>query len=426
MSQLLERSPRVDYQTPVRLLSSESEQFTWGQTINLSESGMLVRVPDPYPVGTELKCAIILPNEQWELHGRVAWIQDTCNQNDDTSGMGIQFFGLDEPDTKFLQQTVISFGYQFTKPWSQYQTHSTSGDFDASRKKTTKETTQFEISFDPLEISPQESALPLSQPRTSSEKNETAGSFFAQIKASPSLTFEPLVELSKTDEWTMGVLPPQEEFEQKSFLDTRVLSPIENHRHLYIWRWIAATLVTIGLGSLVYSDLWDQVVERSKRWAIWASIQDQDNTPDFDPLVKAVSNPVPTITPKKEKTSQSISKLEKIAAVSPQIITKQESFLKIIIKEKTKKLYIPISGSFRDAYKYSLANPEGLAVNLPHANPLIPFGDYWVKREGFGIVWIHKREKGTHIRVIFTEDAPEQKKLTFLKNQILVTLGEDT
>lgn len=82
---------------------------------------------------------------------------------------------------------------------------------------------------------------------------------------------------------------------------------------------------------------------------------------------------------------------------------------------------VPISGSTSGMIHYSLADPRGVAVNLPYASTPLSPGLYWMRRDGFRVVWVRKLETGgTQVRFIFTAPAPDEQMLELSDDRLSV------
>lgn len=97
------------------------------------------------------------------------------------------------------------------------------------------------------------------------------------------------------------------------------------------------------------------------------------------------------------------------AALPPNLIAKIESIggVKISGEGKTFVIRIPIEGSLERAADYRLADPPGIAVNLPYAKPRAGFHKIVEpKHEQLRTIWVRERLGGLHFRAFFANDAP--------------------
>jgi hypothetical protein len=97
------QTPRVDFQTVVRLLPSGRRQSIHGWSTDLSLTGMHVFSSEVCPIGTELACDLALPRlgPNLALRGRVSWVAPKGD-----SHMGIEFIDLTDLDVSVLQGLV--------------------------------------------------------------------------------------------------------------------------------------------------------------------------------------------------------------------------------------------------------------------------------------------------------------------------------
>jgi hypothetical protein len=84
----------------------------------------------------------------------------------------------------------------------------------------------------------------------------------------------------------------------------------------------------------------------------------------------------------------------------------------LTLEENRSTVTVPISGSLSGATHYALADPAGIAINLPRATPGIPFGDYPTREGGFRMVWVRKRAAGgLHLRFLFSQKLTPKLRL---------------
>jgi Tfp pilus assembly protein PilZ len=99
----LDREPRIDLATDVRILTSGQSNTIQASTQNISESGMFVVTEDVCSVNAELVCDVSLPNLNLPVRGRVVWVQTAPRP-----GMGIEFLDLNEADLTALREVVAT------------------------------------------------------------------------------------------------------------------------------------------------------------------------------------------------------------------------------------------------------------------------------------------------------------------------------
>ncbi len=68
---------------------------------------------------------------------------------------------------------------------------------------------------------------------------------------------------------------------------------------------------------------------------------------------------------------------------------------------------IPITGSLERAENYALAEPAGLAINLPYAQPSHGYHESLVpESEAVRRIWVRERLGGLHVRIFFKDGSP--------------------
>lgn len=72
----------------------------------------------------------------------------------------------------------------------------------------------------------------------------------------------------------------------------------------------------------------------------------------------------------------------------------------VTIEGDTRSIELSVVGSIKGAQSYRLADPPGIAINLPRARTRLAAGTYR-PGEGFRQVWIQRRPVGTHVRFLF-------------------------
>ncbi len=113
------------------------------------------------------------------------------------------------------------------------------------------------------------------------------------------------------------------------------------------------------------------------------------------PVVKPVAKP----TPKKSEPSV-VKPAEKASVKQRETI----HGLRIVEDENTLTLRLPFKGKSDQFQSYKLADPPGIAVNLPFATPTGGFeSSMEPKNPSVRLVWLRQRLGGTHFRVFFSE-----------------------
>jgi len=79
-----------------------------GKVVNISGAGLFVHTSNLFPIRTQLKLEISLPNElvPLEMNGMVIWMADKSLQSDCFPGMGVQFIDVDSEKQKELLEFI--------------------------------------------------------------------------------------------------------------------------------------------------------------------------------------------------------------------------------------------------------------------------------------------------------------------------------
>jgi Tfp pilus assembly protein PilZ len=198
--------------------------------------------------------------------------------------------------------------------------------------------------------------------------------------------------------WELGALPPAR--------------PAPRSRHLGIWL-VTLTMAGLTVASMAYTDLWSRVRDRLLPWVNGAaasigapSVERETLAPLFAP---APAEP-PSVKPAAPASAgPGLSAAPVVEAQPPASAPTngsagERSAEPLVVRLRGQwTLVIPIHGSAKGLQHYQLANPNGLAINLPAAQPRVPFGDYSLQG-GFRRVWVRRRGEGTHLRVFFATE----------------------
>lgn len=104
------RNWRAPLGSSVSMSSSESEDVTIGEAVNISVTGLQVLTEHPYPCGAELKLEFSLPGDsevKIRCSGEVVWSDEEGDGDDDTpAGMGLRLLELDDIDRQAIQKLL--------------------------------------------------------------------------------------------------------------------------------------------------------------------------------------------------------------------------------------------------------------------------------------------------------------------------------
>jgi len=101
-------APRARITVPVRFgqLDAPRQRKVFGRTVNLSSSGMLLRMPHRLPVGCELEFALFLEGLGAPVTGRAVVVRHTVEGREPFPGVGVTFTGFGEADRARLDRSV--------------------------------------------------------------------------------------------------------------------------------------------------------------------------------------------------------------------------------------------------------------------------------------------------------------------------------
>jgi CheY-like chemotaxis protein len=90
---LIDVAPRVNLRALTRLEipSDLGLSKVLCQTVNVSASGMLVRIDEDYPIGTVVEFELSVPGEQSPIRGRAEVVRHTVRRKEQIRGVGLRF-----------------------------------------------------------------------------------------------------------------------------------------------------------------------------------------------------------------------------------------------------------------------------------------------------------------------------------------------
>jgi len=106
------------YEVRIRVDSSTREMFVSNYMANLSRGGLFMEMERPFPIGSEVQLAFLLPgiNSVINAMGRVVWNYDIKKGTSHiTPGVGIQFTGMGS-DHKSMLEKYLEFLSRLYQP----------------------------------------------------------------------------------------------------------------------------------------------------------------------------------------------------------------------------------------------------------------------------------------------------------------------
>ena len=103
------RDWRARLESPVSMRSSEFEDFTTGEAVNISVSGLQCLSEHPYPCGAVLKLEFRLPGDdevEIRCSGEVVWSDQEDGDAEAPRGMGLRFLELADIDQQAIEKLV--------------------------------------------------------------------------------------------------------------------------------------------------------------------------------------------------------------------------------------------------------------------------------------------------------------------------------
>jgi uncharacterized protein (TIGR02266 family) len=106
VSRLLAVAPRSSLRTMVRIVVNigEGAALEMSQTENLSETGMLVRTGEVYPLGSRLSFEFHLGGQSQPIRGEGEVVRQTTAGRESVRGIGIRFIALERDGLQRLQR----------------------------------------------------------------------------------------------------------------------------------------------------------------------------------------------------------------------------------------------------------------------------------------------------------------------------------
>jgi CheY-like chemotaxis protein len=96
VTDLLKVAPRVALRMAARLtLTVGTRKPMLCQTLNMSSTGMLIRTPDPFPIGATVTFELSVPQDPTPVRGTAEVVRHTRQERENLNGMGVRFCSFD-------------------------------------------------------------------------------------------------------------------------------------------------------------------------------------------------------------------------------------------------------------------------------------------------------------------------------------------
>jgi Tfp pilus assembly protein PilZ len=435
-------------------MSAGETRQTVAQSLNLSPRGILVDTPAPYPVGTEIVCDVSLPTGSKTLRGRVVRVQPLSPSS---TGVAIVFVDLSPGDLSALRKLVE--GQAGTEWEEQEPDHGqqlavrVSGTTWLFRGNALLKEDGYYLNVplpflrldSAIELAASPSAPVITRALVKGITLEPLGSdgvprlrIAVRIAGNASVPLEEagaLVEEDGVEE--AGVADPVfahpsstpgPQFlisEETSHEPTEVTANRQGARGELADRrrdLKARGLLTLLAGLLLAAAGAAVALSTPAGWLRTRNTPATATSPTpATPSTAAVI--LPTDAPR--ATAAPIG--AQAATAGPQIVpvTVEGQAEKPRFEALPDRLRatIAIRGPLQNERHYPLVSPPGLAVNLPHAHALAPFGRYRTAMRGFREVWINPLHGGgIHLRFLFSAPYPKDPQVDLAPGSVAVSL----
>jgi hypothetical protein len=408
-------------------------------------------------MNTELLCDLFLPFARLPVRGLVVWVQ-----HQPVCGMGIMFLDLSDHDRSLIQDAISGFAEQSTpvKVWMETLTQP----IQAHAVRTGQAMTlRSQLSFlrlsSPVVVYPNAHAVDPAQSTSGILQN-------VSLSADPQHK-DPVLQLhlkiqdpaQEGPDPEMRICTPVEDTEERSEelaqepheegweVDLSDLEreewkmqsehptlKIEQRKRRHPWLWLAAlAMVGLTVASVLYTDLYQRAWDRFQTWLAappdLSSIENQiaslyptepPHAPDPSPaLVPADSARTDPAQPESEHRVDPVDRSEDPSdppdPPPPSSVDPPQPAL------HRQSIEVALRGSTEGATSYKLADPNGIAVNLPKARARGNLGIQKVDQGPFRSIWLRKREGGLQLRVMVRGDLPDYE-LKLSQDKIKVVL----
>jgi PilZ domain len=485
-----DKGPRIDLAANVRILTSGQSNPIQASTQNISESGMFVVSEDVCSVNAELVCDVSLPNLNLPVRGRVVWVQTAprpgmgiefidLNESDLTAlRKVVATQGADQPGQQVkvwmeaLPQPIRAEAVQtgqgvllrselsFLKLASPVLVYPADPNQQQSGKSYSGVLEEVSLTMNPegnapvlllhMHFTPQEPVEPVEPVELVEPAEEDLAEIPVEVDSErfgedrickpvepevAAVAAEPKVVLgdvaaescAKDNRWELGLETDscaRSYWSLEGPEDVEVRPPRRRHP----WLWSAALLMAgLAVASMAYTDLFPRARQKALTWLAYAGLA--QGAPAVS--APAEASRVEAVLPSPTNDDLELAKAPPAAPPAPStpaaVAVNGPGNYKIVTSAQgDKELVVLLKGSTKEGKSYRLGNPDGVAFNLPSAQPQARYGSHPLDRSSaFRRVQIRKRSGGTQVRVLFWGSAPPYE-VKVLPRQIRVTLLPDT
>ncbi|HVZ71678.1 MAG TPA: PilZ domain-containing protein [Polyangia bacterium] len=458
--------PRVDYREPVRVLWPGEVSGVRARAINLSPAGILVDAPTPTPcaVGSDVLCDVALPrNGQVLLRGRVAHRRLLSAAK---VGMGIEFVDLSPMEAAELRDLVdaghdkpqrVLVHFAGTNQTVRARAHSTAAGL---RLTTTlpflKRGTALDLSLTTDGAAPhargQVTALgletntvdgiprllidvDLDEASVSASVDDSVGAHLAEESdvAEPTPVGE---SMAATLRQAVPAEIPEHVWEADELASEEAITTVDLVTPPPRTRTLSMGATPTPLNPEDLTQLVSAPPRPRRASAIIAGmLVGAAGLIAFGPTLARRVSHTPVEPPAMTPPSQAVAAPAPVAAPptppptppppAPVEAAPTEAVVPVPADEPAPPADPPpaakaasgpphftvgITGSLAGAVRYPLSSPDGVAFNLPHAQPTLKLGVYETALKGVRAVWVRPLAGGgTHVRVLFTASRPVPK-----------------
>lgn len=386
------RQRRVVYHTNVRLRAPGREHSVVARVQNLSTSGIFVTGSDVPAAGTEVLCRMLVGGQRCTIRGQVAWVRPPGVVPEQAPGAGIRFVGLSERDAEMLARLVqpVDDDRQAVDVWfeglpSPIRSHAVIADGGlriSTRLPFLRLDSPVRVSFVRRGV---EEVRTGTLHAVTLEPSAEDGIPRLQLVVSTPLPAEAAGEIrvapppprGLVDDRTerVSIPPPEPSAVVPAVPVSRPPAPGRRSRAAVV----AAASAMVGLVGVL-------------AWAPWRS------APASLPARAAGESrpPAVAIEPLPERPSARRHP-QPVAAAAPPAA---EPAAPAVATPAADEVFIPVAGTTRGLHRYPLADPPGVAINLPRGRARQP-GEL---PEGVKRVLVQRRGAGSHLRVFFDPD----------------------